>query len=458
MPKTSRDETTERLNRLAGSGRGSGGGLPLPGLFAAMLNEVLDNAPVSDERMTEIASSALSFKEQAVFVTWPSWEAFTADVLAQMESRKVIQRDGESWIAGPKLVTGQRIEIIPARPDIGSNSDGATVWTREVREARSSADHAIRTFGELDAEVAQRGSRRVTTARKELILESMRQLGDLRDYFPVLLDEEGNVVDGRHRREIAPDWPASRIRVPAEKRLAAAAAANRGSAWSERDWKALLERVLETTGKKTEAVRTLIRLALLEDASRSDRDIGRLVGCSHHTASSVRQELEETGQIAQFEAKGGRGVTTGAPNNQPSRIVPEETKEALIQEATRRLVAHEDTDFRGLAVQYGVGGPLAQQCIAIAKDRLKHSAQSPEPASEPSEQTPPPPRQEPSPASHRPGPRLRPAKLMQRISRLLSRWESESDDSAPGLDAASELEELEALRREIDERIEALKQ
>lgn len=40
---------------------------------------------------------------------------------------------------------------------------------------------------------------------------------------------------------------------------------------------------------------------------------------------------------------------------------------------------------------------------------------------------------------------------MQRISHLLKRWEGESGDPA------SELEELEALRREIDERIEALR-
>ena len=470
MAATSRDETTKRLNRLAGSGRGSGGGLPLPALFSAMLNEVLDSAPVSTERMTEITSSVLGFKQQAVFATWPAWEALADDALAQMESRKVIQNDDGSWTKGTKLVTGQRIEIIPARPEVGSKSDGVTVWTKEVREARSSADHAIRTFGEQDTEVAQRGSRRVTTARKELILESIRQLGDMRDYFPVLLDDQGNVIDGRHRREIDPAWPASRVRVPAEHRLAAAAAANRTSAWSERDWKDLLGKVIEATGKKTEAVRTLIRLALLEDASRSDREIGRLVGCSNHTVSEIRSQLVQTEQIAQFQQTGGRGVTVGTPNSQPSRVVPEETKEALTQEAMRRLEAGEHTDFRGLAVQYGVGEPLAQQCIAIAKDRLKHSARQPDPVSEPeSESVPtlppaPPAHPQSSPTSQRPDRRPRPVKLMQRISRLLSRWEGEPDDPASEFDATSELEDLEALQQELEaaqcevrERIEALR-
>ena len=457
MTATSRDETTQRLNRLAGSGRGSGGGLPLPALFSAMLNEVLDSAPVSTERMTEITSSALSFKQQAVFATWPEWEALTADALAQMESKRVIQREDDSWIKGPKLVTGQRIEIIPARPEVGSKSDGVTVWTKEVREARSSADHAIRTFGELDTEVAQRGNRRVTTARKELILESIRQLGDLRDYFPVLLDVQGNVVDGRHRREIDPTWPASPTRVPTERRLAAAAAANRTSAWSERDWNALLERVTEITGKKTEAVRTLIRLALLEDASRSNVAISRLVGCAPNTVQPVREELEETSQIARFSRDGGRGVTTGTPDTQSSRIVPEETKEAVTQEAQRRLEAGEHTDFRGLADQFGVSNVFAQQRIAVAKDRVEAARQA-ERSAQPEAAEPEPepePESEPSPAPpRRTGPRVSPANLMQRIGRLLKRWESDADDPASELE---ELEELEALQRDIAERIKALR-
>jgi hypothetical protein len=440
MAPPSRDETERRLDRLAGSGQGSGGGLPLPDLFSALLNEVLDSSPVTTERMTEIASSVLNFKEQAVFATWPSWQALTADVLAQIESRGILDREDSGWTVGPNLVTGRRLEIIPARPGKGSKPDGVTVWTRAEREQRSSAHHAIRTFGELDAEIAQRGSRRVTTARKELIFESIRQLGDLRDFFPVLLDEQGNVVDGRHRREIDPDWPASRMRVPAEQRVAAAAAANRTNAWSERDWKTLLEKVTETTGRKTEAVRTLIRLALLEDASRSDREIGRLVGCSQTTVGQVRRDLEETDQIGQFDRKGGRGITTGTPNNHSDRWVREETVEAVTREAQRRLEAGEPTDFRELADRFGVGRPFAQQRIAVAKDRVEQAARRPE-AEAP----------EPSASSWRSGPAVSPADLMQRISHLLKRWEGESDDTA------SELEELEALRREIDGRIEALR-
>ena len=444
MARSSLDEGERRLDRLAGSGQGSGGGLPLPDLFSALLNEVLDSAPVTTERMTEIASFVLSFKEQAVFATWPSWEALTADVLAQMESRGIISRGDNGWTAAPNLVTGRRLEIIPARPGKGSKPDGVTVWTRAEREQRSSAHHAIRTFGELDAEIAQRGSRRVTTARKELILESIRQLGDLRDYFPVLLDEQGNVVDGRHRREIDPEWPASRMRVPAEQRVAAAAAANRTNAWSERDWKTLLEKVTEATGRKTEAIRTLIRLALLEDANRSNRTIAKLVGCDDKTVAAVRAALEGSAEIPHYSftggQSGGHGITTGTQNGHSDRWVPEEMVKAVTREAQRRLEAGEPTDFRELASRFGVGRPFAQQRIAVAKDRVEQAARQSE-AEAP----------EPPAALGRSGLPVSAADLMQRISLLLKRWEGEPDHPA------SELEELEALRREINERIEALR-
>lgn len=443
MAQPSLDEKERRLDRLAGSGQGSGGGLPLPDLFSALLNEVLDSAPVTTERMTEIAASVLSFKEQAVSATWSSWDALTADVLAQMESRRIISREADGWTVGPNLVTGRLLEIIPARPGKGSKPDGVTVWTRAEREQRSSAHHAIRTFGELDAEIAQRGSRRVTTARKDLILESIRQLGDLRDYFPVLLDEQGNVVDGRHRREIDPGWPASRMRVPSEQRVAAAAAANRTNAWSERDWRTLLERVTEVTGRKTEAVRTLIRLALLEDANRSNRTIAALVGCDHKTVQVVREQLESSGEIPHYSfsggQSGGRGITTGIPNGHSDRWVPEETIEAVTREAQRRLETGESTDFRELASRFGVGRPFAQQRIAVAKDRVEHAARQSQAESS-----------EPPAALPRSGQPVSPTDLMPKINFLMNRKEGESDDPA------SELEELKALRREIDERIEAL--
>jgi hypothetical protein len=128
------------------------------------------------------------------------------------------------------------------------------------------------------------------------------------------------------------------------------------------------------------------------------------------------------------------------------RQVPKEIEDALTQEARRRLEADEPTDFRGLAKQFGVGEAYVQQRIAVAKALIQQDKQQPLQDAQPETST-----SEPSSPPPRRGPRVSPANLMQRISRLLKRWEGDSDDPA------SELEELEALQRDIAERIEALR-
>jgi hypothetical protein len=175
------------------------------------------------------------------------------------------------------------------------------------------------------------------------------------------------------------------------------------------------------------------------------------MGCRGETVASVRCELEQTAEIRQFDRKGGRGVTSGTPDSQPSRIVPKETEEALTQEARRRLEASEPTDFRGLAKQYGVGEAYVQQRIAVAKALIQQAEQQAERSAQPETLAPGP----SLPTPRRTGARLNPANLMQRIGRLLKRWESDADDPASELE---ELEELEALQRDIAERIKALRQ
>ena len=49
----------------------------------------------------------------------------------------------------------------------------------------------------------------------------------------------------------------------------------------------------------------LIREQLRETPEKSDRQIGKSLGISHHTVNTQRQQLEETGQIAQLETSIG---------------------------------------------------------------------------------------------------------------------------------------------------------
>ena len=82
----SRDET-ERRDRLAGDGRGSGGGLPLPDLFSAFLVELLDNGATRAARFSAISSGTLEYKTSRVMEVWGSWAALADDVLRQLASQ-----------------------------------------------------------------------------------------------------------------------------------------------------------------------------------------------------------------------------------------------------------------------------------------------------------------------------------------------------------------------------------
>lgn len=157
-----------------------------------------------------------------------------------------------------------------------------------------------------------RNLRRVIPKRMDLLRESITKFGDLREFFPVLEDTDGNVVDGRHRRAIDPLWPAAPRRVPREQRVAAATAANRTNAWTADDWKRLQAHAEFVVGRK-HAAREIARLALLEDHERSNRVIGKLVGVGKGTVANVREQLEENGQVGHFRGQKGRPHADGTP-------------------------------------------------------------------------------------------------------------------------------------------------
>ena len=86
------DDGLKRIIRLVGDGRDemSGGGLPLPDAFAAVLQYLLDSGPALQEVLTKKVMEALSFKEMRVLAIWGSWEFFTDDIICQLGVRKLI--------------------------------------------------------------------------------------------------------------------------------------------------------------------------------------------------------------------------------------------------------------------------------------------------------------------------------------------------------------------------------
>ena len=108
---------------------------------------------------------------------------------------------------------------------------------------------------------------------------------------PIVVDENGSVIDGHHRKEIA-----DRLGLPCPRNTAGD---------------------LDETGKRTlacslnldrrhlnrEQKREVIAKSLMADPQLSDRQHAERVGVDHKTVGSLRESLESTGEIPQSETR-----------------------------------------------------------------------------------------------------------------------------------------------------------
>jgi hypothetical protein len=86
---------SDALFRLIGDGdRHSGGAIPLPDAFAAVVNELLDHKHADQRKLNKLISDVLMYKEERVMAAaWRSWEAFTKDILTVLEEMHLIRED-----------------------------------------------------------------------------------------------------------------------------------------------------------------------------------------------------------------------------------------------------------------------------------------------------------------------------------------------------------------------------
>ncbi len=96
---------------------------------------------------------------------------------------------------------------------------------------------------------------------------------------PIVTDQHGNLIDGHHRKQIAD-------RLGLEYRVDVVNVADQDEARSLARIYNLARRHLTREQK-----RQLIADEITAHPSRSDREIGRLMGCDHKTVGAVRREL-----------------------------------------------------------------------------------------------------------------------------------------------------------------------
>lgn len=284
------------------------------------------------------------------------------DLSAAEEGRQLWATDGVAWLLAQghlRIVDGQGLAL--GKP---YKVNGSVYVPGTQRE-----------------EEMFRNIRRVIPKRLDLLKESVQRLPGLKEYFPVLLDTDDNVVDGRHRRALDPEWPSARVRVPSEVRVAAAVAANRSNAWVAADWERLKTHAQFVHGRKL-AAHELARLALLDDHERSNRAIGGLVGCSEGTVRTERAMLEETAQITQFRATDGRPRKDGTPAKPRQPRKPPKTQDPELQrELRRRITAREPVETPDLAERFDMSRSTLHTAAIQAK--AAHAEQAPKPAPEP---------------------------------------------------------------------------
>lgn len=127
---------SDALFRLIGDGdRHSGGAIPLPDAFAAVLNELIDHGNADHRRLNTLISDALIYKEERVMsAAWRSWPAFTSDILAVLQEMNLIRENQFSrWELTNEFVSGHMFYL--PNTDIGFT--GRSQEERDRWEANS---------------------------------------------------------------------------------------------------------------------------------------------------------------------------------------------------------------------------------------------------------------------------------------------------------------------------------
>ena len=125
---------------------------------------------------------------------------------------------------------------------------------------------------------------------------------------PVILDENGSVIDGHHRKEIA-----DRLGIDYPKRTKVGL--------SETDKRTLaLTLNIDRRHLSREQKRRLVAESVKADPELSDREHGRRTGVHHTTVGTIRQDLESTGEIS-HSVKRVSADGRERPASQPEREI-----------------------------------------------------------------------------------------------------------------------------------------
>lgn len=190
--------------RLVGDGDTTGGGLPLPVAFEAVVQELLDCGTASFSELTAVVTAKMSFKEARILGkegAWRTWEDFTRDILSQLsgmddDAVPVLASAGNAYRLAPGFTPGARYRAIKS-PEVYF-----TVWDEKTRleeEKRTrSLMNARRILADIEREAA-RDSDEVWPKVLKLIRARVSELGDDSEETRVMA--LANSLPSKRRRE-----------------------------------------------------------------------------------------------------------------------------------------------------------------------------------------------------------------------------------------------------------------
>ncbi len=182
------DDGLGRIIRLVGDGRDemSGGGLPLPDAFGAVLEHLLDEGPASQEALAGKIISSVSFKEKRILAIWGSWAAFTEEIIIQLGLAGLIRAvsrhdEGKVWHWRLSDDFREGTHEIVSSPAVSRATGGmsanpvtATVFSAATRAHRNETARLMFAVAEVQGKVAK--ARRMSEEMEERFREITREL------------------------------------------------------------------------------------------------------------------------------------------------------------------------------------------------------------------------------------------------------------------------------------------
>ena len=118
-----------RLDRLVGDGKNSGGGLPLPPLFQTVMAELVDhNTRTVGDLIAPVRRAIPNMARVNMLYAGDGYERLITDVLDQLESKGLAIYANGAWKMGDKFQEGKAVDTLEAALDAGDSK--AAVRTR----------------------------------------------------------------------------------------------------------------------------------------------------------------------------------------------------------------------------------------------------------------------------------------------------------------------------------------